>query len=81
MPCTVPAMGKHLSSRVRAIRLSNELWGRIEAEADGLDMSVNEFVRRRLAKSFERVQENRNSFDIDRNPAQESEDEEVVSLS
>lgn len=51
-------MGKHLNSRVRAIRLSNELWGRIEAEADGLDMSVNEFVRRRLAKSFERVQEN-----------------------
>lgn len=73
-------MGKHLNSRVRAIRLSNELWGRIEAEADGLDMSVNEFVRRRLAKSFERVPENRNPFEIDRNTAQESEEKEVVSL-
>lgn len=55
MRCTVLAMGKHVNSRVRAIRLSNELWRRIEAEADGLDMSVNEFVRRRLARSFERV--------------------------
>lgn len=73
-------MGKHLNSRVRAIRLSNELWGRIEVEADGLDMSVNEFVRRRLVKSFERVPENRNPFEIDRNTAQESEEKEVVSL-
>lgn len=73
-------MGKHVNSRVRAIRLSNELWGRIEAEAEGLGMSVNEFVRRRLARGFERAQENRKPFEMDRNPDADSEEMEVVAL-
>lgn len=69
-------MGRHVNSRARAIRLPNDLWERIEEEAGGLNMSVNEFVRRRLSTGFPRVRENRKPFNIDRIP----DDEEVIFL-
>lgn len=45
-------MGSHINSRSRSIRLSNELWDIIEAEAEANGMSPNELLRRRLTTSF-----------------------------
>ncbi len=65
-------MGKHVNSRSRAIRLSNDQWSAIETAAGELGMSVNEFVARRLAASS-RVSQNRKTVEIDRDSVTDDE--------
>ncbi len=64
-------MGEHKSSRVRTIRLPNELWDRVEADADGLGLTANAVVHRRLTKSFERVPELRKTEEKEQKQEQE----------
>lgn len=43
-------MGSHKNSTARGIRLPNDVWARLQAEAEGCNMTVHEMIRRRLSK-------------------------------